>query len=169
MGKLEREALAHYLDTTWKMKPDTAEWEVLGDDIEEMTVELNPDTEQKKTILGKTRTTDNGYQPSMSADPYYADPTKKIYPKIRDIALDRLKGDACRTLMLEVIVEDTAAQKHLAYVQEVMVKPQSYGGDTSGVNIPFDVTDDGERKKGYVTAESLKTGNPVFAEGEITA
>lgn len=167
MGKLEREALAHYLDTTWKMKPDTAEWEVLGDDIEEMSVELNPDTEQKKTILGKTRTTDNGYQPSMSADPYYADPTKKIYPKIRDIALDRLKGDACRTLMLEVIVEDTAALKHLAYVQEVMVKPQSYGGDTSGVNIPFDVTDDGERKKGYVTAESLKTGNPVFAEGEI--
>lgn len=169
MGKLEREALAHYLDTTWKLKSDTAEWEVLGDDIEEMSVELNPDTEQKKTILGKTRTTDNGYQPSMSADPYYADPTKKIYPKIRDIALDRLKGDACRTLMLEVIVEDTAAQKHLAYVQEVMVKPQSYGGDTSGVNIPFDVTDDGERKKGYVTAESLKTGNPVFAEGEITA
>ena len=167
MGKLEREALAHYLDTTWKMKPDTAEWEVLGDDIEEMSVELNPDTEQKKTILGKTRTTDNGYQPSMSADPYYADPTKKIYPQIRDIALDRLKGDACRTLMLEVIVEDTAAPKHLAYVQEVMVKPQSYGGDTSGVNIPFDVTDDGERKKGYVTAESLKTGNPVFAEGEI--
>lgn len=169
MGKLEREALAHYLDTTWNLKLDTAEWEVLGDDIEEMSVELNPDTEQKKTILGKTRTTDNGYQPSMSADPYYADPTKKIYPKIRDIALDRLKGDACRTLMLEVIVEDTAAQKHLAYVQEVMVKPQSYGGDTSGVNIPFDVTDDGERKKGYVTAESLKTGNPVFAEGEITA
>ena len=167
MGKLEREALAHYLDTTWKMKPDTAEWEVLGDDIEEMSVELNPDTEQKKTILGKTRTTDNGYQPSMSADPYYADPTKKIYPQIRDIALDRLKGDACRTLMLEVIVEDTAVLKHLAYVQEVMVKPQSYGGDTSGVNIPFDVTDDGERKKGYVTAESLKTGNPVFAEGEI--
>lgn len=167
MGKLEREALAHYLDTTWKMKPDTAEWEVLGDDIEEMSVELNPDTEQKKTILGKTRTTDNGYQPSMSAEPYYADPTKKIYPQIRDIALDRLKGDACRTLMLEVIVEDTAALKHLAYVQEVMVKPQSYGGDTSGVNIPFDVTDDGERKKGYVTAESLKTGNPVFAEGEI--
>ena len=167
MGKLEREALANYLDTTWKMKPDTAEWEVLGDDIEEMSVELNPDTEQKKTILGKTRTTDNGYQPSMSADPYYADPTKKIYPQIRDIALDRLKGDACRTLMLEVIVEDTAALKHLAYVQEVMVKPQSYGGDTSGVNIPFDVTDDGERKKGYVTAESLKTGNPVFAEGEI--
>ena len=69
--------------------------------------------------------------------------------------------------MLEVIVEDTSATKHLAYVQEVMVKPQSYGGDTTGVNIPFDVTDDGERTKGYVTAESLKAGAPVFAAGNI--
>ena len=105
----------------------------------------------------------------MSADPFYADPTSKLYPKIKEIAFDRLKGAACKTLMLEVIVEDTAATKHLAYVQEVMVKPQSYGGDTAGVNIPFDITDDGARTKGYVTAESLKSGKPVFAEGEIVA
>ena len=47
---------------------------------------------------------------------------KKLYPKIRDIALGQLKGDDCKTLMLEVIVEDTAAENHLAYVQEVLVK-----------------------------------------------
>lgn len=169
MAKLEREALMHYLDASFKKAAETAEWAILGDDIEEMSVELNPDTEQKKNILGKTRTTDNGYAPSMSADPFYADPSSKLYPKLKAIALDRLKGDECKTLMLEVIVEDTSAAKHLAYVQEVMVKPQSYGGDTTGVNIPFDVTDDGERTKGYVTAESLKSGNPVFAEGEIVA
>lgn len=167
--KLEREALMHYLDASFKNEPATAEWEVLGDDIEEMSVELNPDTEQKKNILGKTVTTDNGYTPSISADPFYADPTSKLYPKIKEIAFDRLKGSACKTLMLEVIVEDTAAAKHLAYVQEVMVKPQSYGGDTAGVNIPFNITDDGARTKGYVTAESLKSGKPVFAEGEIVA
>lgn len=169
MAKLEREALMHYLDASFKKAAETAEWAILGDDIEEMSVELNPDTEQKKNILGKTRTADNGYAPSMSADPFYADPSSKLYPKLKAIALDRLKGDECKTLMLEVIVEDTSAAKHLAYVQEVMVKPQSYGGDTTGVNIPFDVTDDGERTKGYVTAESLKSGNPVFAEGEIVA
>lgn len=64
----------------------------------------------------------------MDADPFYADPAKKLYPKIREIAFDRLKGDSCKTLMLEVIVEDTEATNHLAYVQEVIVKPQSYGG-----------------------------------------
>lgn len=166
--KLDRAALAHYLDYSFKGSAETATWEILGDDIEEMAVELNPDTETKKTILGQTKVQDNGYEPSMDADPYYADPEKKLYPKVRDIAFDRLKGDKCKTLMLEVIVEDTEATKHLAYVQEVMVKPQSYGGDVSGVNIPFNVSENGTRTKGYVTAESVKTGNPVFTEGEIT-
>lgn len=165
--KLEREALAHYLDYSFKGKAETATWEILGDDIEDMAMELNPDTETKKNIIGQTRTSDKGYEPSMTADPFYADPSKKLYPKIREIALDRLKGDKCKTLLLEVIVEDTSVTKHLAYVQEVIVKPQSYGGDTEGVNIPFNILEDGKRTKGYVTKESLSAGNPVFAEGEI--
>ena len=151
--KLEREALRHYLDSSFKGEMKSAAW--------------NPDTEQKTNILGKTKVTDKGYEPSMSADPYYADPSKKIYPKIREIAMDRLKGDKCKTLMLEVIVEDTSAAKHLAYVQEVLVKPQSYGGDTEGVGFPFNVLEDGARTKGYVTSESLKTDSPVFTEGAI--
>ena len=168
--KLTREAMRNYLDPSFKndlSAAGTADWEILGDDIEEMSVEMNPDTEQKKNILGETKTVDKGYEPSMDADPYYADPTRKIYPRVRSIALDRLKGDQCNTLMLEVIVEDTEATKHLAYVQQVMVKVKSYGGDTEGVNFPFTVSENGSRVKGYVTAESVKTGKPVFAEGEI--
>lgn len=165
--KLKREALAHYLDTAFENTAESAVWEIIGDDIEEMSMELNPETEAKKNILGQTRTQDNGYEPTMDADPFYADPDKKLYPKIRDIALNRLKGDECKTLLLEVIVEDTKATNHLAYVQEVMVKPQSYGGGTEGLNIPFNVSEDGKRTKGYVTAESVKTGNPEFTEGEI--
>lgn len=165
--KLKREALAHYLDTSFKNVPTSATWEMIGDDIEEMAVELNPDTETKKNILGQTKTQDNGYEPTMDADPYYADPDKKLYPKLREIALGRLKGDECKTLMLELIIEDTAAKNHLAYVQEVMVKPQSYGGGTEGVNIPFQVMENGKRTKGYVVATSLASGSPTFTEGEI--
>lgn len=167
MAKLNREALAHYLDTTFKLTAESAEWEIIGDDIEEMSMELNPDTEQSKNILGQTKTKDNGYEPSMDADPFYADPDKKLYTQLRDIALERKKGDACRTLLLEVIVEDTGAENHLAFVQEVIVKPQSYGGDTGGLNIPFNVSEDGKRTKGYVSASTLSDGNPTFTEGEI--
>lgn len=166
MAKLNREALAHYLDTTFKLTAESAEWEIIGDDIEEMSMELNPDTETTKNILGQTKTKDNGYEPSMDADPFYADPDKKLYTQLRDIALERKKGDACRTLLLEVIVEDTSDENHLAFVQEVIVKPQSYGGDTGGLNIPFNVSEDGKRTKGYVTASTLSGGNPTFTEGE---
>lgn len=167
MAKLTREALAHFLDTSFQKDPTKAVWEILGDDIEEMSVELNPDTEPFKNILGQTKIKDNGYEPSMDADPYYADPDSKLYPKLRDIALDRKKGDACKTLMMEVLIEDTEAVNHLAYVQEVMVKPQSYGGDTAGINIPFNVAEDGTRTKGYITAASLESGNPIFSAGDI--
>ena len=167
MGNLSREALAHYLDYSFKQTVASATWEILGDDIDDMSVDLNPDTETKKNILGQTKTTDNGYEPSMDADTYYANPDKKLYPKIRDIAMKRLKGADCKTLMLEVLVEDTSAENHLAYVEEVMVKPQSYGGDTSGVNIPFNVSSDGKRTEGYVSATSLASGNPEFTAGTI--
>lgn len=165
--KLNREALAHYIDAAWNLNlkdVDKAEFELIGDDIEEMSVEMNPDTSQVKNILGQSRTVDNGFAPTMSADPWYADPDKKIYPKLRDIALEQKKGDERKTLMLEVIVEDTEASTHLAYVREVKVTPTSYGGGTEGFNIPFNVEFDGGWIKGTVTAESIKAGSPVFTE-----
>ena len=165
--KLNREALAHYIDSAWNLKladVDKAVFELIGDDIEEMSVEMNPDTSQVKNILGQSRTVDNGFAPTMSADPWYADPDKKIYPKLRDIALEQKKGDERKTLMLEVVVEDTEASNHLAYVREVKVTPTSYGGGTEGFNIPFNVEFDGGWIKGTVTAESIKAGSPVFTE-----
>lgn len=167
--KLNREAMAHYLDAAFNTKiadASKAQFEILGDDIEELSVELNSDVETLKNILGQTRTKDNGYEPSIEADPYYADPDKALYPKIRDIALGRLKGDACKTLLLEVIVEDTEATTHTAYLREVMVKPTSYGGGTEGLNFPFEISEDGASVKGTVTAASVQSGNPTFTAGQ---
>lgn len=163
--KLKREALAHYLDSAWNKKvadASKAVFEILGDDIEEMSVEMNPDTSQMKNILGQTKTTDNGFTPSMSAEPWYADTESKLYPHMRDIVMEQMTGDERKTLMLEVIVEDTEAETHVAYLREVKVTPTSYGGGTEGFNIPFTVDFDGAWVKGTVTAASVKTGAPVF-------
>ena len=172
MGKLNREALAHYLDTAWNKKVTdvgTAVFEILGDDIEDMSVEMNADTSQIKNILGQTKTTDNGFAPSMSADPWYANTDSKLYPRMRDIVLEQLTGDERKTLMLEVIVEDVEAENYLAYVREVKVTPTSYGGGTEGFNIPFTVDFDGAFVKGTVTAASVKAGVPVFTAGDASA
>lgn len=170
--KLKREALAQYLDSAWNKKVadvSKAVFEILGDDIEEMSVELNAETEQKKNILGQTKTTDNGFTPSMSADPWYADTESKLYPHMRDIVMEQITGDERKTLMLEVIVEDTEASTHTAYVREVKVTPTSYGGGTEGFNIPFTVDFDGAWIKGTVTAESVKSGSPKFTTANEAA
>lgn len=167
--KLKRSALAHFLDSAWNKKvadASKAVFEILGDDIEDMSVEMNPDTTQLKNILGQTKTTDNGFTPSMSADPWYADTESKLYPHMRDIVMEQISGDERKTLMLEVLIEDTESDTYLAYLREVKVTPTSYGGGTEGVNIPFTVDFDGAWVKGTVTAESVKAGNPVFTEGE---
>ena len=172
MGKLNREALAHYLDTAWNKKvtdANKAVFEILGDDIEDMSVEMNADTSQIKNILGQTKTTDNGFTPSMSADPWYANTDSKLYTHLRDIVLEQLTGDERKTLMLEVIVEDVDAENYLAYVREVKVTPTSYGGGTEGFNIPFTVDFDGAFVKGTVTAASVKDGAPVFTAGDASA
>lgn len=165
--KLARKALVHFLDSSFANAVASAAWFKVGIDMEELSVSLNPDTESSKNIWGESRVTDNGYEPSIDADPYYANPDEPLYPKLRDIAMDRLTGDECKTLILEVIVEDTEDENHLAYVEEVIVKPQSYGGGTSGVNIPYNVSFNGGRKKGYVTKTSLDAGTPTFTEGTL--
>lgn len=171
MAKLNREALAHYLDTAWNKKvadASKATFEIIGTDIEDLSVDMSSDVSQTKNILGQTKTVDNGYSPTLDADPFYADTDSGIYEHLRDIAFERLKGDACKTLLLEVIVEDTDATSHTAYVREVIVKPTSYGGGTEGFNIPFSVSEDGAWAKGTVTAESVKAGAPVFTPAEAS-
>lgn len=68
--KLNREAFMLYLDSTFKKVTASAKWVLIGDDIEELSTELNPDMETTKNILGQTKTKDNGYEPTTDADPF---------------------------------------------------------------------------------------------------
>lgn len=61
----ERQWLAHFIH-------NGTSYQRLGDDIEELSIELNPDSETKKNILGESRTRVKGYEPSYSVDAFYA-------------------------------------------------------------------------------------------------
>lgn len=166
LGKLERKGLLHYIATDFDFENDTptaaaaATWYLLGKDISDLSVELNPDTEAIKNILDETSVQDNGYEPSIDVDTYYANPKDgEIYAKLKDIMMNRKGGDACRTYILEVII-DTDGTTHDAWVEEVIVKPTSYGGATGGVRIPFQITFAGNRQQGTAT---ISNKVPTFA------
>lgn len=154
IGKLKRSYLLHFIDSTFGGQ--TPSWFLIGRDIEDMSVELNPDTSVKKNILDEVVTEDNGYEPSISADTYYANTDDAIYSTLKDIALNRKTGDDCKTKVMEVII-DTDGSSHSAWVEDCIVKPQSYGGAQGGVNIPFNISFDGNR----VTGTAAKTGTPA--------
>lgn len=155
---MDRKAYLTYIDASFGK--GTAKWFLVGKGIEELSVELNPDVETKEDILGESHTNDKGYAPSADVDPYYAEPTDDIYPKIKDIAMNRLKGTACQTKILEVIV-DKEEGAFDAWIEDVIVKPQSYGGGTEGFVIPFNVAFNGNRKQGTVT---IADKVPTFTE-----
>ena len=48
----------------------TPEWELIGDGIEESSIEYNTDTETSTDILGQTRTKVNKTEPAQSFEPY---------------------------------------------------------------------------------------------------
>ena len=159
IGKLKRSYLLHFIDAKFGAGEST-EWFCIGKDIEDMSVELSPDTSTVKNILDETSVNDNGYEPSFDADTYYANTKDSIYGKIKDIAMNRLTGDDCKTRILEVVI-DKKTGPYDAWIEDCIVKPQSYGGAQGGVNIPYKVTFGGNRKQGTVTIENKV---PTFTE-----
>lgn len=51
-GKIDRKYMAHYIDAGSLCGGPTSKFERLGNDLEEYNIELNPDTETSKNILG---------------------------------------------------------------------------------------------------------------------
>lgn len=160
-GRIDRKYMAHLIDASFG--GETPNWVRLGEDLEEYNIDMNPDTETSKNILGETSFRHNGYEPSSSADPYYAKTTDPLFPKLQEIVDKRIKDDGCKTKALEVHMWEGEETAFEAYMQECYVIPNSYGGDTSGYQIPFTVYYTGARTKGTYNA-STKTftaeGNP---------
>ena len=145
MGRMERKYLAHYLDGNFG--EGTPSYVRLGKDLETYSEELNPQVEVRRNILGEQNVIHNGYQVQSTADPFYADQDDELFEPIARIANERLTGDACKTTRVEVLVDEEGNQIW-AYREDCWVVPNSVGGDTSGVQIPFGVYNAGGRVPG---------------------
>lgn len=155
----ERKYLAHYLDSAFDTKYTSCAYVRLGKDLEEYSVELNPDVETKKNILGENSVNVSGYEVSSSVDPYYYEYDEALSEKVMDIAMNRTTGDGCKTSTIDVLLkpgatENTEPECVWAYREDCYVVPQSVGGDTTGIQIPFEIHRCGNRVKGKFNIKS---------------
>ena len=159
--QIVRKWMVHLLDASFGS--GTPAWYRFGRDLQEYNVELNPDTENRKNILGNTSFIHNGYEPSGENDTFYAHKGDPLFEALQDI-VDGLKtGDACKTSAVEVHTwEESGANTNIfaATKQDCYVVPTSYGGGTDGYQIPFQVNYVGDKVKGTYNALT-KTFTPT--------
>ena len=150
--KAERKYLAHYLDSAFDTTYAAAEYVRLGNDLEEFNVELNPEVETSKNILGENSVQHSGYEASSNADPVFYEYDDALTEKLMEIAMLRLSGDKCKTSYVEVLLKpgegDAAPAVIRAVREDVYVVPTSYGGGTTGVQVPFEIHYAGNRIEG---------------------
>lgn len=153
MAKIERKYLAHFIDAGFG---DTeTNYIRLGKDLEEYVEELNPDVEVNKNILGEQNVQHNGYEVQSEIDPFYAYTGDPLFEALAEIANERKTGDDCVTTKVDVLL-DATGQIMWAYREDIWVVPNSIGGDTSGVQIPFSVYNAGNRVKGTFDMKTKK-------------
>lgn len=81
--KVARKLLRTYVDVS--EKNDSPEWYLVGDGIEESTIELNADTETITDILGITTTTVNKWEAKQSFEPFTVKGGSKLAFKLHQI------------------------------------------------------------------------------------
>jgi hypothetical protein len=160
MAKIERKMMAHYVDGAL-VAP--AAYYRLGQDLEEFNVDMNPEFESVKNILGASSTQMKGYDPQSSVSPYYAIEGDGLFEKLQKIIDSRATGADTSTTAIEVhLWEEIEATPgtYVAYKEDATFVVNSYGGDTAGYQIEFDIKYNGSRVKGtFVLATKTFTAD----------
>ena len=159
--KIERKYMAHYLNANFANDDGTASYVRLGQDLEEYSPELSANVEKKNNILGNTTVTIDSYQKQGEVSPYYAEKDDPLFTRLQaiidgDQVLDDLKTD-----IVEVkLWGEESAGAYPAIKEECYIEVSSYGGDTTGYQIPFNVHYTGVKTKGTFDV-SKKTFTPA--------
>ncbi len=148
MAKIERKYLAHYINAA-ELGAQTADYERLGKDLEEFSPELAAQVDTKKNILGETSVLISSYEKTGAVEPYYAESGSALFARLQDIIDNGRVLDEVKTDVVEVKLWENAQEGvYPAICEEVYIEVTSYGGDTTGYQIPFTLHFTGNKVKG---------------------
>ena len=157
MAKIERKYLAHFINCA--APGEEAVYERLGKDLEEFSPELSAQVQSKKNILGEMAVLISGYEKTGSVEPYYGEKDSALFARLQAIIDGGLVLDALKTDVMEVKLWDGKGTDYPAYREEAYIEVISYGGDTTGYQIPFKLHFTGKK-----TAGTFNVGTKTFTE-----
>ena len=160
--KIQRKYMAHYLNARFASDSTGKDDYIrLGKDLEEYSPELSANVEKKSNILGQTSVTIDSYQKQGEVSPYYAEAGDPLFEKLQEIIDGDLVLDDLKTDIVEVkLWGETADTTYPAVREECYIEVSSYGGDTTGYQIPFNVHYTGVKTKG-----TFNPATKAFTEG----
>ncbi len=159
MAKIERKYLAHFINTA--TGSTTASYVRLGKDLEEYNAELSAQVDKTKNILGETSVLISSYEKSGSVEPYYAEKDDALFTRLQGIIDNSSVLDDCKTDIVEVKLWETETEGAYPAVKETaVIEVTSYGGDSTGYQIPFNIHYTGEKETGTFNINT-KTFTPT--------
>ena len=152
MAKIDRKYLAHFINAG---EDGVEVYERLGKDLEEYSPSMSAAVETKKNILGETSVLISGYEKTVSVEPYYADKDSALFAKLQAIIDEGKVLDDLKTHVVEVkLWEECGGTTYAAYKEEAYIEVNSYGGDTTGYQIPFTLHYTGNKVKGIFDVDT---------------
>ena len=154
MAKIERKYLAHFINAA-ALNAEKPAYERLGKDLEEFSAELAAQVETKKNILGQTSVVLSGYEKTGAVEPYYAEAGTALFDRLQDIIDESRVLEDVKTDVVEVKLWEPAEDgSYPAIREECYIEVTSYGGDTTGYQIPFKLHFTSNKVKGTFNLES---------------
>ena len=139
-ARFERKLMAHYINTVFNPTSGTS-YELLGEDLAEYSVEMNPIISVERNVLDQDVVYHDGYEPTASVTPYYAREGSGLFSALQSVVDHSYHGNKCKTYIVEVHLWDKVGTNlYRAVRRTAYVGIDSFGGDTSGYQIPFTLT-----------------------------
>lgn len=164
-----RKALAHLLDAAFDMTYEKTDYVQLGDEMTDFSVNLNPTVSSTKNIKGENFVVNEGYDVSSDVGTFFHKKDDALSAKILEMAMARNRSGW--TSYVEVLLVENADDPvngkpsvEVAWREDVLITPNSYGGDVKGVQAPFSITYAGNRVKGIYDLDTKK----FTADGETS-
>lgn len=147
MAKIKRNLFKTFINTA--KGSGAAVYEVLGEDLEELNIEMGANVVKQANILGETSVAIDKYEKQASVEPYKADSDTGLYERLKAIIDNEETLDDLKTDIVNVdLMGSVASGAYPAVKEEAIIEVVSYGGNTEGFQIPFNLHLTGKRTKG---------------------